>query len=255
MKSGLKYINKVIQSEISQIIKEEDASANPVKDSEEQLKYDQEQLEKTEEEIKKLKNWEIQVKSDIKSSQQKQKASINPIEKSLATTTLNKVEMPKQKDLKKMIDDKEDQLQNVKEKISSDTLKLNMAKKQSTTSATNMFESKSKKTKEITSLPMMIRKFVSEQENDLQSLDLDLEPQKNKVYKVKFDTNTQVPFEVKFTERGFSIDGTRLSFEALENALSKNYTITLNNGKGLVLDAIRMQKILKYKNRWFNEQQ
>lgn len=72
-----------------------------------------------------------------------------------------------------------------------------------------------------------------------------------KSYVVKFDTKTENPFSVKFSERGFSVEGTRLSFEALENALSKNYSIVLNNGKGLVLDAIRMQKILKYKDKWY----
>src|ERR1035437_5725043 len=56
---------------------------------------------------------------------------------------------------------------------------------------------------------------------------------------------------VKFTERGFAIEGTRLSFETVEHALSKNYMITLNNGQGIVLDSVKMQKILKYKGRWF----
>ena len=57
------------------------------------------------------------------------------------------------------------------------------------------------------------------------------------------------PFEVFFSERGFKIGNTRLSFETIEDALSKNFSITLENGNGLVLDAVRMQKILRYKNR------
>lgn len=73
-------------------------------------------------------------------------------------------------------------------------------------------------------------------------------PQKTVI--VKFDTKTQQPFEVKFTERGFLIDDTRLSFEALEHALSKNYNIHLKAGNGLALDPIKMQKILKYKGRF-----
>lgn len=65
--------------------------------------------------------------------------------------------------------------------------------------------------------------------------------------KVMFDKSTQTPFEVVFSERGFSIEGTRMSFEELETAISKNYNIVLESGKGLQLDAVKMQKILKYK--------
>ena len=65
---------------------------------------------------------------------------------------------------------------------------------------------------------------------------------------VKFDANTDQPFEVKFSERGFLIGNTRLSFEALENAISKEYNIVLEKGNGLVLTQVRMQKILKYKD-------
>jgi len=64
---------------------------------------------------------------------------------------------------------------------------------------------------------------------------------------VQFDSQTESPFAVVYSERGFSIDGTRLSFETLEDAISKQYTLTLQNGEGLVLDAVAMQKILKYK--------
>lgn len=71
---------------------------------------------------------------------------------------------------------------------------------------------------------------------------------KKKTRLVKFDTNTQAPFEVLFSERGFSIDGTRLSFEFIKTALSKNINIVLENGGGMVLDAIKMQKILKYES-------
>jgi len=76
-------------------------------------------------------------------------------------------------------------------------------------------------------------------------------PPIKKAYVVKFDTKTDRPFSVKFSERGFAVEDTRLSFETLENALSKNYSITLNNGRGLVLDALKMQKILKYKDKWY----
>ena len=252
MKSSSKYLNKAIQIEIKKILKEEEN--NPIKDAEEQVKYDQEQIETLKNDIKKFKNWEVQTMSDIKGFQQKQRMSKDPVEKSIATTSLNKVATPKHKDLKNMIKDKEEQLKNLENKIKSDNLKLTTIKKTvATGGAESMLESKKIK-KEKVSAPMMKRTFFTEQESDLNSLEPELDLPKTKAYLVKFDKNTDAPFDVKFTERGFAINGTRLSFEALENALSKNYTITLNNGKGLVLDAIRMQKILKYKDRWFNGQ-
>ncbi len=64
---------------------------------------------------------------------------------------------------------------------------------------------------------------------------------------VRFDTNTANPFTVKFTNRGFLIGNTRLSFELLDKAVSKNFSITLENG--FVLTPIKMQKVLKYKDR------
>jgi len=72
-------------------------------------------------------------------------------------------------------------------------------------------------------------------------------PQKKKDLIVRFDTNTANPFTVKFTNRGFLIGDTRLSFELLDKAISKNFSITLENG--FVLTPIKMQKVLKYKDR------
>ena len=73
--------------------------------------------------------------------------------------------------------------------------------------------------------------------------------QKKPTFKVKFEGSTPSAFEVVFSERGFKIGETRLSFETIEEALSKNFIITLDNGNGLVLDAVRMQKILRYKHK------
>lgn len=69
-----------------------------------------------------------------------------------------------------------------------------------------------------------------------------------KATKVIFDKSTGAPFEVVFSERGFLIEDTRMSFEELETAISKHYNIVLNSGNGLTLDAVKMQKILKYKD-------
>jgi len=68
---------------------------------------------------------------------------------------------------------------------------------------------------------------------------------------VTFDKSTS-PYEVIFSERGFEINETRLSFEFIETALSKEVNIVLNKGKGLVLDSIKMEKILKYKDLYSN---
>lgn len=65
---------------------------------------------------------------------------------------------------------------------------------------------------------------------------------------VRFDTNTPTPFTVKFTNRGFVVGNTRLSFELLDKAISKQFSVTLKNG--LILTPVKMQKILKYKNRY-----
>ncbi len=74
------------------------------------------------------------------------------------------------------------------------------------------------------------------------------ESTKKKPVRVQFDKMSDDPFVAEFSERGFLIDGTRLSFESIEDALSKEYIITLKNGSGRILDAVKMQKILKYKD-------
>lgn len=76
----------------------------------------------------------------------------------------------------------------------------------------------------------------------------EVEPKPKRSTKVIFDKSTGNPFEVIFSERGFLLDGTRMSFEEIETAISKEYNIVLKNGGGTVLDAVKMQKILKYKD-------
>lgn len=65
---------------------------------------------------------------------------------------------------------------------------------------------------------------------------------------VKFEGNTDHPFNVTFSERGFLIGNTRMSFEDIEEAISKEYNIVLNRGEGLELTQSRMNEILKYKD-------
>ena len=78
-------------------------------------------------------------------------------------------------------------------------------------------------------------------------VDKKIEGQKSKETVVVFDKSTK-PFEVIYSERGFEIEDTRLSFEFIETALSKDANIVLNKGNGIVLDAIKINKILKYRD-------
>jgi len=103
--------------------------------------------------------------------------------------------------------------------------------------------------KELVDFLLTVKKSLSEQvELGTQPAQADISPKvERKPTKVTFDKSSQ-PFEVIFSERGFLIEDTRMSFEELETAISKKYNIVLNHGNGLVLDAVKMQKILKYKD-------
>ena len=70
--------------------------------------------------------------------------------------------------------------------------------------------------------------------------------QKMKPKKIRFNKGLETEYEILFSERGFLIGDTRMSFEEIENAISKEYTLTLKDG--FILDAVKMQQILKYKN-------
>jgi len=70
--------------------------------------------------------------------------------------------------------------------------------------------------------------------------------QKAKPKMVRFNKGLDNEYTITFSERGFLISDTRMSFEEIEDAISKDYTITLKDGT--VLDAVKMQQILKYKD-------
>lgn len=72
------------------------------------------------------------------------------------------------------------------------------------------------------------------------------QPIKTKPKAVRFNPGLENEYVVTFSERGFLIGDTRMSFEEINNALSKQYTITLKDGN--VLDAVKMQQIMKYEN-------
>lgn len=74
-------------------------------------------------------------------------------------------------------------------------------------------------------------------------------PQKSvKPQAVRFNPGLENEYVVTFSERGFLIGNTRMSFEEIKTAISKEYMITLKDGT--VLDAVKMQQILKYENRY-----
>jgi len=92
-------------------------------------------------------------------------------------------------------------------------------------------------------------KILAEKIEQVATATADVQTQKKKPVKVIFDKSSSAPWEVIFSERGFLVGDTRLSFEEIKNALSKNYQIVLDGGNGLVLDGVKMQSILKYEDR------
>lgn len=92
-------------------------------------------------------------------------------------------------------------------------------------------------------------KVLAEKIEQVATATAEAQAQKKKPVKVIFNKSSSAPWEVIFSERGFLVEGTRLSFEEIKNAISKNYQIVLNAGNGLVLDGVKMQSILKYEDR------
>lgn len=93
-------------------------------------------------------------------------------------------------------------------------------------------------------------KILSEKIEQVANAAVEAQAEKKKPVKVVFDKSSAAPWEVIFSERGFLVGETRLSFEEIKNALSKNYQIVLDAGNGLVLDGVKMQSILKYEDRF-----
>ena len=93
-------------------------------------------------------------------------------------------------------------------------------------------------------------KILSEKIEQVANAAVEVQAEKKKPVKVVFDKSSATPWEVVFSERGFLVGETRLSFEEIKNALSKNYQIVLDAGNGLVLDGVKMQSILKYEDRF-----
>lgn len=240
MKSCENYIDKLIKSELNKILKEE------------------EEVEKTDDEVldtfKKMGNFvndEKEQSNVAVNNSLKLMSSLSDPAKRNAENMNVKVQKERIKKLDTMKKSVEDQQKNFEDNLRKKQIQATAQK--TNTGNQLSFQNTSMTEEENVAMPTLKRQFVQEV-NPNKSLEKTtqnpIEEPIKKAFIVKFDTKTQEPFQVKFSERGFSIDNTRLSFEALENALSKNYTIVLNNGNGLALNAIRMQKILKYKDKW-----
>jgi len=250
MKSCTKYIDEAIKKELKKLIREANEDASGVAD---EKADDAEVLDTLQNADDFLKDEKKRAEQNKKQAQKLMSVVKDPATKNVQTLT-QKIETDKIKKIDTIDKNIEVQKQKVEDKLKAkDTLKT--TQKPGTAPGAEVSGSiglsiTESKTKNKTSFPMITRAFFTEQ-NEEQNSNFPPIESSNKAYIVKFDKNTQAPFDVKFTKRGFSIDGTRLGFETIENALSKNYTITLGGGKGFVLNPIRMQQILKYKDKWF----
>ena len=70
------------------------------------------------------------------------------------------------------------------------------------------------------------------------------ESTKKKPVRVQFDKMSDDPFVAEFSERGFLIDGTRLSFESIEDALSKEYIITFNEAEQTAVNGLKNMLVI-----------
>ena len=249
----MKYIDKAIKKELKKLIKE--AVPNPIKDAEDTLKNNEEEINRLNDYIKKDTATEKMSSLDSQNLARQATQPIPDANLKKSITTQNIVAKKKATDFKDRVEQEKKDLETAQQNLKNNTIKLNFAKKGVTipgaAPAANTRTEEVTESQDKTSFPMLKRNFFTEQDEELKSNFPPIEGSNNKVYLVKFDKNTQQPFDVKFTKRGFSIEGTRLGFETIENALSKNYVITLGGGKGFVLNPIRMQQILKYKDKWF----
>jgi hypothetical protein len=147
---------------------------------------------------------------------------------------IKKIDLKQSEETKKALEDRIKDLEKFKKESEKNTTKAEVSISE------NVFNNLSNQKEKLVSKKVIPSKVQSSKE-------VQKKPQKKDLI-VKFDKKTANPFNVKFTTRGFLVGGTRLSFELLEKAISKNFSITLDNG--LVLTPVKMQKIMKYKNRF-----
>ena len=101
---------------------------------------------------------------------------------------------------------------------------------------------------------ILMEEFLEQEAPNVEALapaaEVPMEAPKTKPTIVRFNKGREDEFQVQFSERGFAVEGTRLSFELIDHAMSKNFVITLEKGSGLVLDHVKMQQILGYKDKF-----
>lgn len=224
-----------------------------VKSNEEELKKlpkESDELEANIIELSKANELEIsQIKSQIPVSKS------NPEQIRILTMKLNALQEKKKNldgELKKIQERERQKSEQLKNTIlkTQESIKTIKAQIEMQDKAEEMTSQKKVTESEDSREEIIIRRNfarLNEQEAQAQSK-TSSKPKKQPVI-VNFDKSTDNPFQVTFTERGFLIGDTRLSFELLEVAINKEFNIVLENGTGLTLDAVRMQKILKYKDR------
>jgi hypothetical protein len=215
-------IDKFILNEALKYLKEEDKEFS----FEDSIKQAEDNLTNTKDKIK-------TITTKLQAKKQVQTAIKDPEEKKLADQDV-KVTQSDLEDEKKQLKASEEQLKNL------ETQQKDFEKNKSKTSTVIPEALQINPIQKV----QQTKKVVPVQQSSVQQ-----KPalQKKKELIVRFDANTASPFTVKFTNRGFLIGDTRLSFELLDKAISKNFSITLENG--FILTPIKMQKILKYKDR------
>lgn len=207
-------IDSFILKEASLYLSEDDAKVDNVATLEDAIELAKDTLEKTTESIKNL-------TEKLKMDKQVQTSASGA-------------------DYKKMADAQvkitQDQLDLTRELESSAKQRVTDLENQKITAEKSAAESLTEQEKELNVVSKKVANPVKE---------MPKAPKKDLI--VRFDTKTNFPFIVKFTDRGFLVGDTRLSFDLIERAIAKQFSLTLKNG--LVLTPVKMQKILKYKNR------
>jgi DNA repair exonuclease SbcCD ATPase subunit len=225
-----KEIEEFILSEAKKYINEQEESISVEEDIEKAKKA----LNMAEENHKNLMNQLTTAKNSASQIQGSTEKSTLSRKMANINVDIKKIDLKQSEETKKALEDRIKDLEKFKKESEKNTTKAEVSISE------NVFNNLSNQKEKLVSKKVTPSKVQSSKE-------VQKKPQKKDLI-VKFDKKTANPFNVKFTTRGFLVGGTRLSFELLEKAISKNFSITLDNG--LVLTPVKMQKIMKYKNRF-----
>ena len=191
--------------------------------------------------IKYFDNEEKRTRTEIDTDNRLKSALVNPDERKIKETTIkkNKERLDKIMKMKDNLTKQKDMQQKAKQvQQTTQTASANVSSQIDVGVAENV------------AAPLLKRSFAEQAPVPSPTAVPTPAPVKKKPVRVMFDKSSGAPFYVDFSERGFAINDTRLSFELIESALSKEFNIILDHGQGLSLDQVKMQKILKYKDRF-----